>query len=315
MLNTTLSELSARNSASEKACQTANENLKMVSAKCEKLKRMLCNARNENEATKSKLVKEIRNDQLVTVKDKSDAEIILGRGKFGKCKLMKMSVSGESILVAAKQYCNTVKREHVIQEAILLSQLSHPVFPFVFGAVFSDSSYMLILEFCGVSEGKMHSLTVYAALHSKAVCLTEKSWLKILFNCCGGFNYLHTVGIIHNDIKTDNILVVQDVSGLWHPKIIDFNKAVHLGTSRKRDIPFAEQIRLKQLYKHVDPALYEGLYAPCPSSDVYSFGYMASQIARFIKSELVDKISVTCMTKYLRPSFGTLERDMSVLYQ
>jgi serine/threonine protein kinase len=90
----------------------------------------------------------------------------------------------------------------------LLCQLSHPAFPFVFGAVFEPSAYKLVLEFFGVSKGERHSLTIHKALFSTNVFITELSWLNILRKCCEGFNYLHTHGIIHNDIKTDNILIV-----------------------------------------------------------------------------------------------------------
>ena len=67
-------------------------------------------------------------------------------------------------------------------------------------------------------------------------------------------------------------------------------------TAKIKEIPTSERARLKSCHKHIDPALNE--HAPGPTSDVYSFGYMASKIAKTKKSELIDKFAVTCMSKY-----------------
>ena len=76
--------------------------------------------------------------------------------------------------------------------------------------------------------------------------------------------------------------------GKWQPKIhvIDFNKVREIKTSKIKKIPVKEKARLKSCHKQIDPALYDSQYAPGPTSDVYSFGYMAS------------KFAVACVSKY-----------------
>ena len=88
--------------------------------------------------------------------------------------------------------------------------------------------------------------------------------------------------------------------GEWQPKIhvIDFNKVCEINTSKIKEIPVKEEARLKSCHKHIDRALYDGQYAPGPTSDVYSFGYMASKLAKTKKSELIDKFAVACVSKY-----------------
>ena len=55
--------------------------------------------------SKSKVAKEIRQDQLSVVKDSSNNnDIVLGQGRFSVCKLMSLSVSGESVKVAVKHF-------------------------------------------------------------------------------------------------------------------------------------------------------------------------------------------------------------------
>ena len=49
---------------------------------------------------KLKVVKEMRQHQLVVMKDSYNNDIILGRGKFDAFKLVSLSLSGESLNVA-----------------------------------------------------------------------------------------------------------------------------------------------------------------------------------------------------------------------
>ena len=70
----------------------------------------------------------------------------LGEGKFGICKLVSLSVSGESVKVAVKHYTELTTKEAVVDEASLLSRISHEAFPFVFGVVFGELHNMLVLE-------------------------------------------------------------------------------------------------------------------------------------------------------------------------
>ena len=55
---------------------------------------------------KLKVVKEIRQDQLVVMKHSHNNEIILGQGKFDVFKLMSLSLSGESVNVAVAAIVN-----------------------------------------------------------------------------------------------------------------------------------------------------------------------------------------------------------------
>ena len=55
----------------------------------------------------------------------------------------------------------------------------------------------------------INSFTIYRALQSESICVSEMSCLHILMGCCKGFHYLHLTGIVHNDIKRDNILIAK----------------------------------------------------------------------------------------------------------
>ena len=60
----------------------------------------------------------------------------------------------------------------------------------------------------------------------------------------------------------------------------------------------SERARPKLCHKHIDPALHDGQYAPVPTTDVYSFGYVAIKIAKAKKSELIEKFALWLLTAY-----------------
>ena len=45
------------------------------------------------------------------------------------------------------------------------------------------------------------------------------------------------------EIKGDNILIAKVKFGEWQPKIIDFNKACEINTSKIKEIPVSERDR------------------------------------------------------------------------
>ena len=109
---------------------------------------------------------------------------MLGQGRFGVCKLMSLSVSGESVKVAVKHYTELTPKEAVGDEACLSSHVSYETFSFVFGVVFRELHNLLVLEVCGITEGIEHSFTIYRALRTESICVREMSWLHILMQCC-----------------------------------------------------------------------------------------------------------------------------------
>ena len=88
-------------------------------------------------------------------------------------------------------------------------------------------------------------------------------------------------GIVHcNGIKGNNILIGKVNFGEWQSKIVDFKKACEINTSKITEIPVSERSRPRLCHKHIDSALHDGQYALGPTSDVYSFGYLAIKVAK-----------------------------------
>lgn len=112
---------------------------------------------------------------------------------------------------------------HLDREALLL-RTDHPNLVQCFGAWTADAPFLLVLEFC--SGGSLYN----QLHHPEALRLTWKQRVKILCDVAEGMKYLHShqPKIIHRDLKSTNILLLQPVVSEDcepHAKITDFGLA------------------------------------------------------------------------------------------
>ena len=91
-----ISDLKTKCSASQSTLDSniCNKAMGILRHKYRTLKELLVSHR------KLKVVKEIRQNQLVVMKDSHNSDVILGQGRFDVFKLMSLSLSGESFNVA-----------------------------------------------------------------------------------------------------------------------------------------------------------------------------------------------------------------------
>lgn len=174
---------------------------------------------------------DINRSHLSHVKDpksSDDQPVLLGCGVFGRC--YKMYYRGMS--VAVKQFNQHLSSKFdVTKEALLLKQLDHPCFPFVYGISVERKPYLLVLQFCNV-EGKVY--TLHRALHSHSLVLKNQEWLDILLQLLKALKQLHSNCMIHQDIKSDNILITYK-NTVFAPVIIDFGKCIKQQEAKKKN--------------------------------------------------------------------------------
>ena len=95
---------------------------------------------------------------------------------------------------------------------------------------------------------------------------------QIIFDLTHALGRLNSTGIIHNDLKADNVMVIRG-NGEYEVKIIDLGHADFEGGRIYRYLP-ADRI-LK--YPQLDPALADG--GPCSMlTDFYSLGVLILQV-------------------------------------
>jgi DNA-directed RNA polymerase specialized sigma24 family protein/tRNA A-37 threonylcarbamoyl transferase component Bud32 len=119
-------------------------------------------------------------------------------------------------------------RERFTREAEVLGRLAHPNFVDVsdFGESARGISYLVMELLNG------HPLSSELREHGK---LHPARTLRIAAEVCKGLQFAHELGIIHRDIKPDNVVVLNDESGAGFAKILDLGVAATSDESENPD--------------------------------------------------------------------------------
>nr|WP_237709707.1 serine/threonine-protein kinase [Microbulbifer agarilyticus] len=111
-------------------------------------------------------------------------------------------------------------RERIQQEARLLAQLNHPnivaLHDVLEETTGNDTSVALVMEY-------IEGTTLRAWMRERSPSLQQK--LSLLMQICLGLQQAHDLGIIHRDLKADNILITKNAKGEPVAKITDFGIA------------------------------------------------------------------------------------------
>ncbi|MBB6520313.1 serine/threonine-protein kinase [Pseudoteredinibacter isoporae] len=189
----------------------------------------------------------------------------LGRGGMGIVYLAEDGRLKRQVAIKClyKQQQSEALVERLRREAKVLAKLNHPNVVHIYDVVDDEQGFALVMEYV-----KGRSLKHYL----KENHLSQRQQLALLVQILDGLATAHSQGIIHRDLKLDNILI--DEHG--RAKIGDFGIAKrqsgdtveltkHNNISGSLSAMSPEQIRGETL---------------CPASDVFSFGLLAWQILR-----------------------------------
>jgi len=150
-------------------------------------------------------------------------------------------------------------------EAQLLARLNHPNIVQLYDVLEADGGIALVMEYVEGTTLKEWMREYSAPLKAK---------LDLLLQICSGLGEAHRLGILHRDLKPDNILITRNGSGGFTAKITDFGIAKSLQHE-------GEQItREDQVAGTVDamsPEQLQGLPL-CVRSDLFSLGAIAYEL-------------------------------------
>ena len=106
------------------------------------------------------------------------------------------------------------RKREVLHEANMTSHLgNHHGLLLLFGVITKTMPLRLIMQF--------QSVPLKRGL--RKLQFDKPSWLTILRGTVEALDHIHKAGVLHNDVKSNNI-VLEKREQLWNPGIIDFGK-------------------------------------------------------------------------------------------
>ncbi|KLO17120.1 kinase-like protein [Schizopora paradoxa] len=147
----------------------------------------------------------------------------VGKGAFGKVRVVQHKKSKKlyALKYIEKEKCTKQKAVgNILQERQLLEEVDHPFVVNLRYAFQDDQNCFFVLDLMLGGDLRFH-LEKNGRIEEKCV----RFWVAEL-SCA--LAYLHKQGIMHRDIKPDNVLL--DTEG--HAHVTDFNVAIHYSRSR-----------------------------------------------------------------------------------
>ncbi len=151
-------------------------------------------------------------------------EIIQKIGTGGMGSVYKASQPAMNRMVAIKiLHPKLIGRKDLTsrfrREARAMSQLTHPntTKVFMYGELPEDGSLFIVMEYL---EGKNLNQTV-----RKGGPLSVERAIPILVSVCGALHEAHGLGIVHRDMKPENIFLCEQGGLKDFPKVLDFGLA------------------------------------------------------------------------------------------
>ena len=148
---------------------------------------------------------------------------VLGKGQFGKVKkgLHKKTKLEVAIKQIKKKKISTTEMEMLRNEIEVLKMCKHPIIVRLYD-VFEDRAQIYIVM--DLIKGP----DLYVYLKSRKFQLSEQRIKFVHFKICQAVQYLQKFGVMHRDLKLQNIMMSDD-SETAEPKLVDFGFAKIIG--------------------------------------------------------------------------------------
>ncbi|KAI1899222.1 hypothetical protein AGOR_G00059580 [Albula goreensis] len=169
----------------------------------------------------------IKKDQKV--KDLYDVEERLGTGKFGQVfKLVEKATKKVWAGKFIKAY-SAKEKDNVRQEISIMNCLHHPKLVQCIDAFEGKSDIVMVMEM--ISGGEL-----FERIIDEDFELTEREVIKYMLQIVDGVQFIHKQGIVHLDLKPENIMCVNKTGS--RIKLIDFGLARRLENSGSLKVLF-----------------------------------------------------------------------------
>ncbi len=201
---------------------------------------------------------------ITLINDRYKIEDTLGKGGMAVVyKARDLTLERSVAIKVLKQSYSTdpAFREHFHQEAKAAANLSHPNIVTVHDFGFDAERLFIIMEYVPGTDLKQ--------LLEEAQHFGIQQTLTLMEQACAGVGYAHRAGLVHCDIKPQNLLITPN----QRLKVVDFGIAralVSIHPDEKADVVWGSP-------HYFSPEQAAGI-APSPASDVYSIGVITYEM-------------------------------------
>ena len=193
---------------------------------------------------------------------------LVGWGQFGQVFCAVERQTGQ--LVALKQIAHRrLSTSKFLRELASLLTLQHPNIVTCRSFQETSTARYLVMDYCegGTLRGLLEQ--------ENSLNLGEA--LKLMQGILAGLEQAHRQGIIHCDIKPENILL-ESKEGMWLPRLSDFGIARRLSDLREGEMAKSADgtIEVVGSPAYTSPETYYGMYSR--SSDIYAMGIVLFEL-------------------------------------
>ena len=126
---------------------------------------------------------------------------------FGACYVanyrgMVVAVKELKVLGHSQQEIAQQRKEVIHEATIMLRLGDHHGLPLLFGIQSKVTPFRIIMQFHGIND---KSLTIRRAV--RKIKLSNEEWKTVVDLVDRALEFIHSKGVLHNDLKGDNILL------------------------------------------------------------------------------------------------------------
>lgn len=217
----------------------------------------------------------------------------------------------DSFDVCVKKFESTTAVNAIQAEASILTTLNTGEFtPHCFGVCIQMRAIVMSLI---TVHGQPLPLHLALNRDNSVIKLDTPTLLRCLLHLSLGLQFVHDKGILHNDLKLDNVVLGNTKSGLLKTFIIDFGKACTILAAKSYKLTEEEKAKHKTDHSQVAPDLRDGLVKQSVATDVFSIGRILNKANKAIIESKEFALFIKQCLQYHSHNRPSIEDVVSIL--